>query len=219
MLSTSAVAAAEDYFRSILTESIERCELCERRVHPLETRMEFVFSGSAADAFRGMLDHESFSSRENIVGWSRKVTGSDLSKAPSLNEALNEFERVCHIRHAAIHAGGYLSTRNAQVLGVPPGTWISFDSPKGIYEIISVVTATIRSFNQVMFEQILTSWLNGATLSGEWSRDKTKFTRLWEAFRSTGDIDSDKAQGDGTIKDTAYKAYQTIQKAVRARTA
>ncbi len=127
--------------------------------------MEFVFSGSVADAFRGMLDRES-SSRESVLTWSKKVTGSNLGKASSLSDALREFERVCHIRHAAIHAGGYLSTHNAAVLGVPAGTWISFDSPKGIYAMIGGVTATIRSFNQVMFEQILNDWINENVLTG-----------------------------------------------------
>jgi hypothetical protein len=217
ILSTSAVAAAEDYFRSILTEVIELCELCKQRAQPFETRMEFVFSGSVADALRGMLDRESFSSRENVLAWSKKVTGSDLGRARSLNDALGEFERVCHIRHAAIHAGGYLSTHNAKALGVPAGTWISFDSPKGIYEIISVVTATIRSFNQVLFEQILTGWIADAALKGVWTDDKDKFSSLWTAFSSTGDIDSDKAAGNGILKDTPYKAYLTVRKAVRAR--
>ena len=47
--------------------------------------------------------------------------------------------------------------------------------------------------------------------------DRERFAPLWEAFSSTGDIDSAKAAGDGALKDTAYRAYLTVRKAVRAR--
>lgn len=217
ILSSSTVAAAEDYFRSILTEVVELCSLCERRVQPLETRMEFVFSGSVQDAVRGMLDRESFSSKANVIAWSKRIAGADLSSERSLSVALEEFERVCHIRHAAIHAGGYVSTRNAEALGVPPGSWISFGSPAAIHEIIGVVTATIRAYNQVLFEKILSGWLAEGVLRGDWSTDKEKFAPLWEAFRSAGDIASSHASGDISMRSNAYLAFLAVRQAFASR--
>lgn len=217
ILSSSAVAAAEDYFRSILTEVVGLCALCEARVQPLETRMEFVFSGSVPDAVRGMLDHESFSSKANIVAWSKKIVGTNLKNERSLEVALQEFERVCHIRHAAIHAGGYVSTRNAEVLGVPAGSWISFGSPDAIHEIIGVIAATIRSYNQVLFEAILADWLRHGVLEGDWRADRNTFTALWRAFRSEGDIVSSRVPGAAPIRANAYSAFLTIRKAFAAR--
>src|SRR5687768_11479736 len=43
ILSASAVAVAEDYVRSLLTEVVQLCPLTERRVGSLSTRLEFVF--------------------------------------------------------------------------------------------------------------------------------------------------------------------------------
>jgi hypothetical protein len=179
--------------------------------------MEFVFSGSVPDAVRGMLDHESFSSRANVTAWSRKIAGAELKNERSLEVALQEFERVCHVRHAAIHAGGYVSTRNAGVLGVPPGSWISFGSPSAIHEIIGVIAATIRAYNQVLFESILSDWLRNGVLVGDWSEDKEAFTRIWRAFKSEGDIASSRAAGTAPLRATAYSAFLAVRKAFASR--
>jgi hypothetical protein len=217
ILCSSAVAVAEDYFRSVLTDTVVVCPLCAARVGTLETKMEHVFTGSISDAVRGMLDRESFSSIDTIKDWTRKVVGTDLSKNLSLGVALKEFERVCHVRHCAMHAGGYVSGRNAGSLGVPTGSWISFGSPVAIHEIISVVAATIRSFNQNLFEVLLGNWIDQEELLGSWNCDRPKFSNLWKAFRSETDIVSSKFSGAEPLKINAYLAYRSVQPAIVAR--
>lgn len=217
ILSSSAVSAAEDYFRSILTEVVTLCPRCGERVKQLETRMEFVFSGSVSDAVRGMLDSESFSSRPNVMTWSKRIAGVDLKNVRSLEVALDEFERICHIRHAAVHAGGYISSRGAAALGVPSGSWISFGSPAAIHEIVGVIAATLRAYNQVLFESVLTEWLIAGTLLGDWSADGDTFTALWRAFRSEGDIASSRAAGSDPLRNTAYLAFLAVRSAFAAR--
>jgi hypothetical protein len=216
ILSSSAVAVAEDYFRSVLTDVVDVCELCAARVKPLETRMEFVFNGSVPDAVRGMLDRESFSSSATIKYWSKKIAGTSFSRYRSLTVALAEFERVCHIRHCAVHSGGYVSTHNAGVLEVPAGSWISFGAPDAIYEIISVVTATIRSFNQSLFEVVLGEWMDSGRLTGDWAQDRTPFSQLWNTFRSRRDIESSQLS-DAKLRANAYASYRSLQQSLIAR--
>jgi hypothetical protein len=218
ILCSSAVAVAEDYFRSILTDIVGICQLCANRVGALETRMEYVFSGSVADAVRGLLDRESFSSRDTVKEWAKKIAGMEVSGNRSLNVALTEFERVCHVRHCAMHAGGYVSTRNAGSLGVPTGSWISFGSPSAIHEIISVVAATLRSFNQSLFEVLLGRWIDERMLSGTWDEDRYHFSRLWSTFCSKRDIASSKFSGGPALKSNAYLAYRSVKPAVAGRT-
>lgn len=217
ILCSSAVAVAEDYFRSILTDIVGICQLCANRVGILETRMEYVFSGSVADAVRGLLDRESFSSKDTIKEWAKKIAGMEFSGNRSLNVTLAEFERVCHVRHCAMHAGGYVSTRNAGSLGVPTGSWISFGSPSAIHEIISVVAATLRSFNQSMFEVLLGRWIDEGILSGTWDKDRDAFSRLWCAFSSKSDIASSKFSGGPALKSNAYQAYRSVHPAIAGR--
>jgi hypothetical protein len=179
--------------------------------------MEFVFSGSVSDAVRGMLDGESFSSKLNVTKWSKKIANVDMKNERSLDVALTEFERICHIRHAAIHAGGYVSTRNSVALGVPAGSWISFGSPAAIHEIIGVITASLRAYDQLLFESVLTGWLTEGVLRGDWSSDGKTFTDLWRAFRSEGDIASSRASGGAPIRNTAYLAYLPMRRAFASR--
>lgn len=218
ILASSAVAVAEDYFRSVLTDTVVVCPLCTKRIEPLETRMEFVLSGSIPDAVRGILDRESFSSKQTIVAWAKKIAGDGLGESRSLALSLDEFERVCHVRHCAMHAGGYVSSRNAQVLDVPVGSWISFAAPTAIHEITAVVTATLRAFNQTLFEVVLSRWIDERQLSGDWNVDKEQFTSLWSVFRSTRDIDSASLSGP-PLRRTAYQAYLAIRSAASARSA
>lgn len=217
ILSASAVAVAEDYFRTILTEVAAICPLCKRAVGSLETKLSFVEDGSFADALRDVLDRTSFSSRVAIKDWSGRIAGFNPNSSQSLAGALSEYERVCHIRHCALHAGGYIASHNAEVLGVEPGTWITFSSPKSIYEIVAVVTATIRAFNQCLIEHLLTQWINEAILVGEWGHDGQWFRPLWNTFRSTGDIESGRFQGRSDLRVRPYDAYRLMQPAVRAR--
>lgn len=219
ILSASAVAAAEDYFRSVLALCVTVCTYCEERVRPLETRMEHVFTGSVDGAVRGMLDRESLSSRHNVLSWTKKVTGQDLSKSLSLDTTMREFEHACHIRHAAVHAGGYVSSRNAAVLGVASGSWISFASPSAVHDFVAVVTSTIRSFNQSLFEALLGRWIDKAHLTGNWTADRDSFGALWSAFRSQVDIESDRLARGGVVKQTAYNAYRAVQPLIGSRAA
>ena len=219
IFSSSAVAAAEDYFRSILTEVASLCPVCERKIRPLETRLEFVLSGSVADAVRGALDHESFSSKTNVATWSKKIASFDPLTHTSLKRALSDFDRVCHIRHAAIHAGGYVSTRNAEVLDIPPGSWIAFESPLAVHEVINVIASTIRAYNQLLFERILSSWLEEGIMQGDWTADRDRFTPLWDAFKCLGDINSSGAAGGISLRKTAYRNYQLTRSAFEARRA
>ncbi len=181
--------------------------------------MEFVFSGSVSDAVRGMLDGQSFSSKLNVTTWSKKIANVDLKNERSLDVALTEFERICHIRHAAIHAGGYVSTRNAVALEVPSGSWISFGSPAAIHEIVGVITASLRAYNQVLFESVLAGWLKEGILRGDWSADSQTFTGLWRAFRSEGDIASSRVTGSVPIRNTAYSAFLPVRRAFASRAA
>ncbi|WP_447644062.1 hypothetical protein [Nocardioides zeae] len=213
ILSSAAVAAAEDYFRSVLTDVVVCCDVAKRRAGPLSIRLEYVFSASIPDAVRGILETESFSSRANVTDWSKRLLGTKFEQNRSLAVALEEYERVCHIRHSAVHSGGYLSGRNASALGVQPGQWISFTTAGAIQAIVNVVTATIRAYNQGVFEKVVEDWLRDGEMVGSWGADKDAFTALWRALRSQSDIDAN----TGTLKGNAYLAYLPMQRSFRSR--
>lgn len=216
ILSASAVAVAEDYIRSILTDLVSLCPIVKRNAGSQSTRLEYVFSGNVGEAVRAVLDRESFSSQKTINDWLKTLVGSTTDKNRSAVVALEEFERVCHIRHCAIHAGGYVSSHNARVLGIEAGSWIAFETPDAIHEIIGVVVATIRVLNQHIFSSVVSKWIDEGVLSGQWTSDRDLFAPMWRAFYSAKDSESGTLNGDPLAR-RAYDAYRSVQGAALAR--
>lgn len=210
ILSSSAVAVAEDYFRSILVGLAEVCPHSRGRVGSLPTRLEFVSTGSFPDALRSVLELTSFSSGKNLREWTTKIAGMKIPNEAGLSRLLDDFDKVSHVRHCAVHAGGYVSPGNASTLGVPGGSWISLASSAAIHEIVAVLTAVIRSYNQTLFEDVLSRWINAGDLNGTWQEDRGQFSALWRLFASRADRAGGGA-GAATIAGRAYDAYRTIQ--------
>lgn len=217
ILSAAAVSAAEDYFRSVLTETVALCVLCRARVADLETRMEYVSSGSLPEALRAHLDRTSFSKADTVKDTARSLTGVSIPSGSSLSFLLNEFEVVCHIRHCAVHSGGYVASHNASVLDVPPGSWISFKTAQPIYRIVRVVTACVRAFNQTLFEHVLGRWIDQRLLAGEWNADRDAFDPLWRTFRSALDTEGARKSGQEGFYSNSFHAHRSISRAVRLR--
>ena len=219
ILSGSAVAVADDYFRTVLVDVATYCPLSKQMVMDLETRMEFVVSGSISDALRSSLHLTSFASAENVKTWTKRIAGYRITAAESAGANLALFERACHVRHCAIHAGGYVAAHNARVLGVEVGSWISISSPASVHEVVAVVAATLRAYNQGLFEHLLSRWITENILSGDWSADKVLFERIWQIFRSKSDLESARLQGRANVRSRPYDAYLVIRRAIRSRNA
>lgn len=218
MLCSNAVAVAEDYFRSILVEVAQICPKSLERVGAFETRVEFIAKGSMSDALRSVLEATSFSSKENVREWTKKITGMSLPGKSAPSRLLDDFDKVCQIRHCATHAGGYIAAGNARVLQVGAGKWISIADPEAIHEVVAVVTSTIRSYNQTLFEDVVGGWIDDGVLQGDWDRDRERFTAIWDAFRSDADRLS---MGTSTryepIRARAYDAYRVVRPSVQRR--
>lgn len=217
ILSTAAVGAAEDYFRSILAELVGVCRFCEERVQDLETRMAYVRAGSLVDALRGSLENTSFSNGSTVKKWSKQVAGFEIQNGSTLDLLLREYERACHIRHCAVHSGGHVSTRNARALGLMPGQWIALESPDVIHQVVAVTASVVRSYNQRLFEFTLSRWIDQNELTGVWQEDRVRFDALWTVFRSTSDIESARLNGQHDFRPSAFESHRILAKGVRAR--
>ncbi len=215
-LSASAVAVADDYFRSMFVEVIDVCPLAAQRTGSLETRLEYVSKGSRAEAMRDILSLSSFASMSTVSGWLKQVVG--VKALPiDLKRVLQDYETVCQVRHVAIHTGGHVTNLNAEKLGVPVGAWLYPDSSKAVYEIIAVVAAAVRAFNQATLDAVIGGWLDAGLLSGEWENDRPLFAPLWRSFYSERDRASAVASNNGGIRSNVYQAYRVVQASARSR--
>lgn len=214
ILTAAAVAAVEDYVRSILALLPTICPFARERAETLTAPLRFLGLDNLSDAVRHSIGDASFSNISTIRDWSKRIAGSDLKASPSLKSALAEYERICHLRHCAVHAGGYVAQHNARELGLEPGSWIALRSPAVVYEVVSIATSAMRSLNQELFRQTVTIWIDKEWLVGDWAADRESFSVLWRAFASKVDAESGP---DVPIPRNGYQAYRQIRPAVLAR--
>lgn len=215
-LSASAVAVADDFFRSIFVEIVDVCPMAAERTKTLETRLEYVSLGSRAEAMRDILSMSSFASMSTVKSWLKQVIG--MGTLPiDLKRVLQDYERVCQVRHVAIHTGGHVTALNADKLGVPAGAWIFPDTPKSVYDVIAAVAAVVRAFNQSALDSIIGGWLDSMLLTGDWSRDRPSFEPLWRTFYSKRDQASAAVSNSLTIRSNGYQAYRLVQASARSR--
>lgn len=217
ILSSATVAVAEDYVRSVLVRLGQVCPIARERVATLDTSMAHVYSGSIEDALRASLDAVSFSDQAAVRDWTKKIAGVSIEKTGELASCLAEFHRASHIRHCATHAGGYVAARNAAVLGLAAGSWITFPSQNSIHSLVAVIAAFIRAYNTRLFEETTSRILDQGLLKGNWSSDKEVFGPIWRAFKCAPDIQAGRARGLGNYPTIPYRAFLGMRRQVLAR--
>jgi hypothetical protein len=82
---------------------------------------------------RAAFEHFSLADIDKIRTCSRDFLGFDIKKTTNTYAALDEFDKVCELRHGVVHAGGFLPGKNAIKLMVgksPEDTVIEFDAAR-----------------------------------------------------------------------------------------
>jgi hypothetical protein len=150
----------------------------------------------------GLFEHVSFSTEKIIEQWTEKVTGIRCGDSSSLTATLSTFRQVCHLRHAAVHHAGELTSGNARALGLEPqGRYAVALQFSTVQVVAKACLSVVRAYNRFMFQRLLARWIDLDVLQGTWTDDKARFGRLYGLFRSTED-----AFGPAV----AYHAYRRL---------
>ncbi|WP_127508650.1 hypothetical protein [Actinoplanes solisilvae] len=137
-----------------------------------------------------VLEGSSLADAGEIKKRTKSMLGIDINKpGSSLEEALNEFSKACHFRHAVAHAAGVLSARNLLALGVdPPDDPQQFSmTVAGIQEISAICETVVRTYNRDVFQRLVGGWLGDGRLNGSWDTDRIIFEPLFNLFYSVLD--------------------------------
>lgn len=211
VLLLGVISATEHYFRSVLARMIYVCPFCRK------TASDHQIAFGAFDYYPqesmalGLMENSSFATEGELKKQCNRLLGLDISKDSSLNEALSNFEMLCHLRHAAVHARGGLNLRNARTLGVngiPNGRLEIRVNFAEFQKSVAICTNVARAFNRVMYRFVLERWIKNGKLSGEWSDDKDAFSSLHQIFYS---------RKDSCGPSTAYNRYRKFLPVLRKR--
>ena len=116
----------------------------------------------------------------------------DINKNELLSELLDEFDKLCQMRHAIVHSSRVLAGKNAIQLNIPP----SIDKLSlrvgyaQLQECASICTACVMTFNLKLFEVMGHRWaIDWRRLTDFWDEEKEDeyFSKIWDIFSSVID--------------------------------
>lgn len=209
LLLLGLVSGTEDFFRSLLAGLIEVCPLTFDRASDLQLSLGATRYYGDERIGLGVLEGVTFSTSGEIAKWSKRIAGVTWSEKDSLHQAVDQFEAVCHLRHACVHSRGELSRGNARALGVDADRAAVRVDFGEFHTAVKIAYSLVRAYSRHVFPRVVQSWLGAGLLTTNWATDREKFTPLFELFRS---------RSDGVGPSTAYHAHMALRPAIRAAT-
>lgn len=189
LLGVGIVAAAELYIREVIVGLVNVCPHVQKRCEAEEIKIgAFQYYGGQGLGF-SLADSISFSNSNTIADKIKVLAGIKVPDSGDLSVALQEFAKLCNIRHSIVHACGLLSHHHLKGSEISSGghpTFVSFDFI-GIQMVLSVCHNLVRTLNSLLFDKVVTDWIDNGTLCGEWSKDSKKFSDLVKLFDSKVD--------------------------------
>lgn len=186
LLAVAIISCTENYFRSILSKMIGTCKLSKKNAAANNINFGSVLWHPNDSIERGAFEHVSFSESKKILEITRKYIGIELNKS-DLIPILQEYNKVCELRHGIVHSARILAGKNALILDLPSSSKNQFITIGygQIQNIASICTTLIVSYNQIMFEEMARRWAT-SWRTPEWTEEieNDSFKKLWNIFHS-----------------------------------
>lgn len=190
LASIAVISSVENYYRQIFSSILKICIDSKKSAAKNNVNLGSVIWHPLNEVERGAFEHISLASAENINTTSKKYIGVDL-KQHGLEIILEEFDKVCELRHGIVHSGNVVSGKNGIKLQLQSNDYITkvdigFDQ---FQKIMSVCNALVVDSNRIFFEELAKRWATSwrDTPSWEASEEGTKFKSIWQTFFSKRD--------------------------------
>lgn len=207
------VSAVESYFREIIRKLIlndsKSYECCADKIITFGA----ATSHESEMLPEALLENFQFISKSNIKNCIEKFLGLKGKIPGEVSDTLDEFEKVCHLRHCIVHRFGHLGSHNAIFLGLAEHKkylekpiLIDFNN---LQQIILICNNTVKVFNNYLFQAIISRTTRDNCKIWEWDyrKDRKKFEKIYKLFYST--------HSPPTAKPTCKDVYLSFRKTYR----
>lgn len=203
LLIVGLVAATEEYMRSVVAGVLQVCPYARLESAPQMVSLGAVDYYAREELARGIYEHVSFATASEVAKRTGAILGIQIKQGTSLFGALQEFDRLCQLRHACAHSDGVLGHNNLRELGARRGlgtqtVLITFAS---LQSAGAICYNTVRAYNRHVFRSVIERWVAEGEFDGTWKSDRDRFTALFRLFRS---------RTDNVGPANAYQAYRTL---------
>lgn len=207
------VSATEHYFRATISGLIRVCPVVRKQVASVQLSFGALDYYREQDLGLALLEHVSLATGGEVRKQTRNLIGVDVSKEASLDAALTQYENLCQLRHAAVHAHGELSHQNLQQLGfdAKAGRLALNIELAGFHQAAAVCQNVVRAYNRCVFRRVLERWIGQRLFSGAWQQDRLLFIPAFLLFYSNRD-----AKGAPTPYGAYRRFLPTLRKIVAA---
>ena len=192
LLYVGIISKTENYIREILAACIKICPICKSETANRSVSLGSMMWQKNGEFEKGIFENISFSDSSAIKKELKNCLRIDLKKKELLSEILDEFDKLCQMRHAIVHSSRVLAGKNAIQLNIPSNNErlsIKIGYAQ-LQECASICMACVMTFNLKLFGEMGYRW------AVEWRRmtefwDGTKeneyFTKIWDIFSSVID--------------------------------
>lgn len=183
------MSAVESYFRTLIRRVILVDETAQKQVHSLEISYAAAMHHTDPSLLpEALFEQTTFISKHNVCESLKEFLGIKGHLPQDLDAALDEFSKVCQIRHCLVHRFGKLGSRNAIALGLSAhGPFLEKPVSVGYDELQAafvVLHQTVKIVNNYVFNAVvtrITDWKR------DLRRDRSRFNRYYRIFATTTD--------------------------------
>jgi hypothetical protein len=193
-------SAVEWYVRAVIRRTVLSDAISESRAALQMLTYGAAYHHAKDRLPEALLEGYSFSSAGNIADALKDVLGVEL-KGSEMQAVMEEFSRICELRHCCVHRGGRLGSRNAIRLGLSLHGQLLERPFRPSIDDLQDVADTLRTFvktlNNFLFATVLERTVRhgGATVpvvpwtwKWTWAEDKPQFTVYYRIFASQVDV-------------------------------
>ena len=203
LLLLGLVSGVESYFRSIMSGTLRLCPIARRNASEQMLPFGAIDYYGSERAELGLFDTSSLAGATEIRKRTANLLGISVERGTSVFAALEEFDKICHLRHAAVHARGTLGRGNASALslGAAEGRQTLHVTFGGLQHAGVVCHSTVRAYNRAIYRRLIERWIGSQVLTGSWVTDRAMFKPIFELFQS---------RRDNVGPNNAYQAYRSL---------
>lgn len=192
LLYVGIISRTENYVRDILVECIKICPICKSEIANRTVSLGSMMWQKNGEFEKGIFENISFSDASAIKKELRYCLHIDIKETDLLGKILDEFDKLCQMRHAIVHSSRFLAGKNAIQLNIS-----SYNEKLSIkvgyaqlQECASICTAVVMTFNLKLFEEMVYRWaVKWRNIDDFWMAEKENeyFSKIWDIFSSVID--------------------------------
>ncbi len=194
------VSTTENYFRDILSRLLQICPDSKTKSSEKTISLGSVMWHGGQNFERGAFENLSFSDSSNIKKACSEFLGypiKEMKNGGQTMAVMEEFNKICELRHGIVHSNSVLAGKNAVKLGIGNKTnltkiRIEFSQ---FQQCAAICSALVISFNTELFEEMARRWAVIWPKKYQFDNQQLNdlFKKIWISFFSQ--IDSE----DNTI--------------------